>query len=127
MAINNSKEIRYDKDDFTLTILIEDTTLLTGYKAEFKVYEYDEEENTIGAVKLTKTTDGHFDPDEGGITFDDNKVLVEFDTGDFDSGSLDHNYPYWGRLVLWDTEDKRVVAAVGQIQWNIHPDTTEDF
>ena len=122
MAIFNNPEIRFDKDDFILQITIEDTASLTGYKAEFKVYVQNED-NTLGATKLTKTTAGDFTPDTGGITFSDNKVLVAFDEGDFAAGSLAHNTPYQGRLVLWDGDGKRAVSARGTLEWRIHPAT----
>ena len=122
MAIFNNPEIRFDKDDFILSITIEDATSLAGYKAEFKVYVQNED-NTLGDVKLIKTTAGDFTPDTGGITFSDNKVLVAFDTGDFAAGSLAHNTPYQGRLVLWDTDGKRAVSARGALEWRIHPAT----
>ena len=122
MATFNNPEIRFDKDDFILSITIEDATSLEGYKAEFKVYVQNED-NTLGDTKLIKTTAGDFTPDTGGITFSDNKVLVAFDTGDFAAGGLSHNTPYQGRLVLWDGDGKRAVSALGPLEWRRHPAT----
>ncbi len=123
MAVINPVLRRHDKDDFVLVVTIEDTSSLTGYKAEFKVYEYNTETHVVGDVKLIKTTAGHFDPDTGGITFDDNKVLVAFDTGDVATGSIDLDTVYHGRLVLWDGDGKRAVSARGPMEWGTHPDT----
>lgn len=121
MAINNSLENRFEGDDFVLVINIQDTGSLDGFKAEFKVYEKHPDTGNI-TEKLIKTTAGDFNPDSGGIEFDQNKVLITFDTGDFDGGSLEHGKQYLGRLLLWDGDDKQVVSATGPMMWNDHPD-----
>ena len=120
MAINNPLENRFEGDDFILTITINDLTSLSGFKAEFKVYDQDPDSFDI-TEKLKKTTSGHFTPNTGGITFEDNKVLVSFSRTDFSSAGLSHNTPYFGRLVLYDASNHRAVSSTGRIQWNKHP------
>ncbi len=113
MARQNPTFIRFDGDNFTLATTITDTASLDGYKAETTIFTRDESDNITIALK--KNTAGDFDPDEGGVTFDDNVVLTEITTADYTS--LTVNTVYEIQVRLWDGDDVHAVSAYGK--WDL--------
>ncbi len=115
---------RFRGDNFTIVFNVLDASDLTGYMAEWTVYErgIDGITHTI-TKKLTVTTDGDFDAPvgefkDGGITFDGGEVHVEITEDDYTGlGTAGQQVTFEHQLRLWDGDDVQAVAAQGT--WTI--------
>ncbi len=115
---------RFRGDNFTIVFNVMDAVVLTGYMAEWTVYEraVDGAIHTI-TKKLTVTTDGDFDQPvgefkDGGITFDGGEVRIEITENDYTGlGSTGTQITYEHQLRLWDGDGVQAVAAQGT--WTI--------
>ncbi len=116
---------RFRGDNFTIVFNVLDASDLTGYMAEWTVYErtVDGISHTI-AKKLTVTTDGDFSaPAQGefkdaGVTFSDGEVHVEITESDYTGlGSTGTEVTFEHQLRLWDGDEVQAVAAQGT--WTI--------
>lgn len=111
-------------DNFTVAFPVQDAQDLSGYKAEWTVYERAIIADTHTITKLLTITTDHFDaPAQGahkpdGITFHDNEVHVHVSESDYTTlGDANKEVTYDHQLRLWDVEDNHTVAAYGK--WRI--------
>lgn len=109
MAAFNQDFIRWKGDDFILEYTIKDVENAESFKAIWIMAT-----EVGGTRKIVKTTEGHFS-EEGGITIDENKIIIPFESSETDETSGIPPGQYYTELQLQDSLGKTTMAAVGMM------------